>query len=259
MATRREVVRNAQVAMRVENPQLVADGVWGAKTDRTYVASSPSLQDRIRDMVDSAGYSLANIRAAASAAIYGGQRQALLTREAERQGVSGRSLANLLATVQAESRFVPSEESHLYRNIGNARMLFGALRPLSDEQIRSLVNSGPKAFFETVYGATTSKGKELGNLRPGDGYRYRGRGYIQLTGRSNYEQLQAATGLPVVESPDILVSDAMASAKAAIWYWKSKVGSAGSDMAAATRIVNPGLRAIGPRMELAARFAATVA
>jgi predicted chitinase len=44
---------------------------------------------------------------------------------------------------------------------------------------------------------------DLGNTRPGDGARYHGRGYIQLTGRANYEAYSRRLHLPLEERPDM--------------------------------------------------------
>lgn len=49
-------------------------------------------------------------------------------------------------------------------------------------------------YFEGCYGCDTKKGKKLGNLNKGDGAAYRGRGYVQITGRDNYLRLSKRLG-----------------------------------------------------------------
>ena len=60
----------------------------------------------------------------------------------------------------------------------------------------------------------------LGNVQPGDGRRYKGRGPIQLTGRSNYRAAGLALGLDLEGSPK-RASDADVGFRAAGWYWKT--------------------------------------
>ena len=65
---------------------------------------------------------------------------------------------------------------------------------------------GGAAYFRRMYdieGNRPAKARELGNLTPGDGARYAGRGYVQLTGRRNYGKAAAALGHPLVANPDL--------------------------------------------------------
>lgn len=95
------------------------------------------------------------------------------------------------------------------------------------------------------------KAKKLGNLHAGDGSRYKGRGFIQLTGRYNYKKAGEALGLPLEQHPE-LVENPQIAAKVAIWFWKlrvqPKVANYG-DVHSVTKPINPGLKGMPSRQE----------
>lgn len=76
----------------------------------------------------------------------------------------------------------------------------------------------PEALAEKVYGRRA----DLGNDKPGDGWTYRGRGLIQVTGKTNYALLERITGLPLVEHPEVMELPEVALRCAVLW-WEAKV------------------------------------
>ncbi len=70
---------------------------------------------------------------------------------------------------------------------------------------------GGPAYFTRMYdinGQRLAKARELGNLTPGDGAKYAGRGYPQVTGKRNYALAEQVFGIPFTSNPDLMmVSD----------------------------------------------------
>lgn len=81
--------------------------------------------------------------------------------------------------------------------------------------------------------------------RKGEGYKFRGRGAIQLTGRANYQAFANAIGRPdIMDNPDLVASDPELAAASAAWFWKNnkKIGARArsGDIRGARKIVNGG-------------------
>jgi len=75
----------------------------------------------------------------------------------------------------------------------------------------------PQGLANLVYANRMGNGDAQSN----DGFRYRGRGIIQLTGRSNYDSAGDAMGVNLLETPELL-SDPKWAALSAGWYWQSR-------------------------------------
>lgn len=78
---------------------------------------------------------------------------------------------------------------------------------------------GGDAYFKRKYdkaGERPAKAKELGNVEAGDGVKFAGRGYVQLTGRSNYTKAGKALGLDLLKEPG-KVEEPTIAAKVLIW------------------------------------------
>lgn len=126
----------------------------------------------------------------------------------------------ILANIQKECGGIPSVENLNYSKTSNTRIrsIFGArVSTLSEDEL-NIVKKTSELFAEVVYGATTIIGRSMGNLEPGDGWKYRGRGYIQLTGKNNYSIYGKATGFDLINNPDILVDDRESSAVVSVIF-----------------------------------------
>jgi putative chitinase len=114
--------------------------------------------------------------------------------------------------------------------------------------------SGDGLYMEEIASGADYEGRsDLGNTQPGDGKRFKGRGYIQITGRANYKRYGPMIGVPdAVENPEKLAQPQNA-AKVALAYWKDRVdrdaAKKGMDgMNTVTRNINGGLNGLDDRI-----------
>jgi predicted chitinase len=95
------------------------------------------------------------------------------------------------------------------------------------------IKKNPEAFAELVYGRETEMGRGMGNTSVGDGWKYRGRGFIGLTGKANYAAAsQSLFGDDrLVQNPDLISSDPRMAAKMTAWYMKKNMRTSGYNAA----------------------------
>lgn len=81
--------------------------------------------------------------------------------------------------------------------------------------------SGEFSYVKELASGMAYEGrKDLGNVYAGDGPLYKGRGYMQLTGRNNYTRYEKESGNAVVKNPKLLESPKLAM-DSACWFWKT--------------------------------------
>lgn len=99
--------------------------------------------------------------------------------------------------------------------------------------------SGLRPLLEFASGKAYEGRANLGNTQPGDGPRYKGRGYIQLTGRANYAAYSRRLGIDLVANPDLALRPDIAAAIAASYWVHRKTGeyAARGDFRGANRTV----------------------
>lgn len=172
---------------------------------------------------------------------------------AYRSGITdAKELANFMGQTQHESQnFSRLEENLNYRGSvlwdtfkgggkvpprnGLTEKEAGELAAIEDPQQRH------QAIANKIYGGTWGSAA-LGNTEPDDGYKYRGRGYIQLTGRDNYANYHRRTGLDLVNRPE-LAAEAGNAETLAVQYWKDNVRPKTKDRGSVTdagSIINTG-------------------
>ena len=161
--------------------------------------------------------------AAKVAPITGSKAEQLLMNTAVRSGITGTELAAFMAQMAHES-----------------------------DDFKSMKEYGGSLDFrkyDPKY--APKKAKTLGNKYAGDGNRFKGRGFIQITGRYNYRIAGKAIGIDLVKNPK-LAEDPAVAAKIAVWYWKLRVQpnvTNWNDVEAVTKPINPGMRGLEDRKE----------
>jgi putative chitinase len=114
-----------------------------------------------------------------------------------------------------------------------------------------------KALANILYGGEFGR-KQLGNTEPGDGWRFRGRGLKQLTGRDNYRRFSRAWlgDESLLADPDRVARPDGAVASA-VWFWTSKQLNAEADrgtVESVTKIVNGGAIGLAERIKWTAEY-----
>lgn len=183
--------------------------------------------------------------------MFNDREQSLLARAVASGITSPRELANFMAQVSHESGGLNRlEESFRYTRSaeqvsGKVRSALREGREALEEARLDALRGKPEKLAELMYGG------RMGNDAPGDGYKYRGRGYIQLTGKENYERAGQALGIDLVGDPDLAARRDVAE-RVALWYWETRVPeNAKENVRGATRAINGGLNGLGDRQ---ARF-----
>lgn len=157
--------------------------------------------------------------------------------------------------LQAIYRFTPPDKIH------------GAITTLNEGMDRFQINlskarvaaflaqigheSGGLRFnLELASGIAYEGRKDLGNTQPGDGPKYKGRGWIQLTGRHNYRQAGKAIGVDLEAFPTLAASEGYMGLIAG-WFWHSRnlnMWADKGDFLTITKLINGGVNGLSDRL-----------
>lgn len=151
-----------------------------------------------------------------------------------KRGIKDEKYINaVLGNVMKESGGKNQEENLNYSKTSNADIvkIFGDRASSKTDSELNKIKSDPKAMAEMMYGGEFGK-KNLGNTEIGDGWKYRGRGYIQLTGKDNYSAASKAIygDDTLIKDPDLISRDKKVAAEVTAWFMQRSKSSMAKSM-----------------------------
>jgi putative chitinase len=155
--------------------------------------------------------------------------------------ITGRRLPHFMGQCHHESGGFTRLVENLNYTAGRLHVVWPARFPTIAAALPFANN--PRALADKVYGG------RLGNTEPDDGWTYRGRGLLQLTGRDNYRAAEDALVFPLEAEPDRVATPPVAALTAA-WFWQSHGLNAladAEDIDAITKRINGGFEGLPDR------------
>ena len=148
----------------------------------------------------------------------------VIVKELQNIGITNKfAIIATLANVEKETGFKRFEENLNYSNTPNEKIratFTTRVQNFSDAELH-VIKKDPYKFAEVVYGKNTVIGKGMGNTAEGDGFKYIGRGFIQLTGKNNYTYYGKLIGEDLVNNPTRLLDPTVATKVTAAFIMKS--------------------------------------
>ena len=157
-------------------------------------------------------------------------------------------ISNFMAQLEHESGLKPISENLNYSSTKRLKLIFGKyFKGLTNYQLSFFVNKA-----ELVANIVYANRMGNGSVNSGEGWKYRGRGFIQITGKENYFRLHIDTDLDCLKNPDLLLIEENAMLSAC-WFWKLKgLNSLADkdDILSITKSINGGVNGLEHRKEL---------
>lgn len=156
-------------------------------------------------------------------------------------------IAHFLAQVSHESAGFKARTENLNYSAKALRLVFGKYFK-TDEEAAKFARK-PEAIANIVYANRMGNGP----AESGDGWKYRGQGYIQLTGFDNYEAAAEELRLPIMSDPSILSSNVRMALKVSAWYWEKyrlEEYALRDDLVGLTKRINGGTHGLASRERL---------
>jgi len=154
--------------------------------------------------------------------------------------------ASFLAQVAHESAQFTVVSENLNYSAAGLRKVFRKYFP-TDELAAEYARK-PSKIANRVYANRMENGDEAS----GDGWRYRGRGFIQLTGKRNYRLCGKDLGINLLEDPDYVSRSPVGAIESALWFWTvNNLNSYADrdDLKGQTRKLNGGFNGLEERLK----------
>lgn len=150
-------------------------------------------------------------------------------------------IAAFVGQCQHESGNFQLLQENLNYSADSLMRIWGSRFPTKEEADK--YHRNPEKIANKVYGG------RMGNTEDGDGWKYRGRGIKQLTGKENYRNCGNALGVDLVENPDLLLEPKYACLSAGWFYNKHNLNDLADkqDYETMTRRINGGLIGLDDR------------
>jgi putative chitinase len=158
-------------------------------------------------------------------------------------------LAHFMAQIEHESGLKPISENLNY-SADRLRVIFPKYF-ISKEDAKRYERK-PEKIANRVYANRMGNGDEAS----GEGWKYRGRGFLQITGKENYFRLANDTDLDCLQNPDLLLEEANAMVSA-LWFWNLRGLNSRADkdeIKSITKRINGGFNGIKHRKELLSKY-----
>lgn len=158
-------------------------------------------------------------------------------------------IAHFMAQIEHESNLKPVSENLNYSAEG---LMITFKKYFPNPTMANFYAKKPIKIANRVYADRMGNGNETS----GDGYKFRGRGFIQITGKSNYLVLAKDTGINCYNDPDLLLEEAN-SMISALWFWqKNKLNDFAdkNDIVGITKKINGGTNGLEHRKKLLKKY-----
>lgn len=173
-------------------------------------------------------------------------------------------LANVPSFIKTCNKYninTPLRLAHFFAQLAHESAYFTVLQENLNYSASGLLEIFGNYFNSTTANAYARQPQKIanrvyanrmgnGNEASGDGWKYRGRGYIQLTGKANYQAYKNFSKIDVVKNPDLLLNSSTALDVAG-WFWSSKninTHADKDDITTVTKLINGGTNGLQDRI-----------